>query len=120
MDAVFERPGGGWEIVDWKSGRGPEEEGAEHWQLDLYALAAQEIWGKKPDELTVTFVYLGDETERSYDARPAEEIRVELEGVLSRISSEQFVAVPGPNKCRWCDFKRDCAEGREYLAANEP
>jgi DNA helicase-2/ATP-dependent DNA helicase PcrA len=118
MDAVFERPGGGWEIVDWKSGRGPEEEGAERWQLDLYALAAQEIWGKKPDELTVTFVYLGDGTERSYPARGAEEIRAELSGALSAISDGRFVATPGV-QCRWCDFKRDCAEGRAYLEASQ-
>ena len=119
MDAVFERPEGGWEIVDWKSGRGPEEEGAERWQLDLYALAAQEIWGKKPDELTVTFVYLGDETERSYAARSAGEIRAELDGALTAIAAGKFEATPGP-QCRFCDFKRDCAEGRAWLAANAP
>lgn len=119
MDAIFERDGGGWEIVDWKSGRGPEEEGAERWQLDLYALAAQEIWGKKPDELTVTFVYLGDQTERSYPARPAEEIRDELEEALTSIAAGRFEATPGPRKCVFCDFKRDCVEGRAYLAANE-
>jgi CRISPR/Cas system-associated exonuclease Cas4 (RecB family) len=119
MDAIFERDGGGWEIVDWKSGRGPEEEGAERWQLDLYALAAQEIWGKKPDELTVTFVYLGDQTERSYPARTAEEIRDELEETLTSIAAARFEATPGPRKCVFCDFKRDCVEGRAYLAANE-
>jgi CRISPR/Cas system-associated exonuclease Cas4 (RecB family) len=119
MDAIFERAGGGWEIVDWKSGRGPEEEGAERWQLDLYALAAQEIWGKKPDELTVTFVYLGDQTERSYPARAADEIRDELEEALTSIAEGRFEATPGPRKCAFCDFKRDCVEGRAYLAANE-
>jgi DNA helicase-2/ATP-dependent DNA helicase PcrA len=117
VDAVFDRAGGGWEIVDWKSGRGPEEEGAERWQLDLYALAAQEIWGKKPDELTVTFVYLGDETERSYPARAAEEIRAELGGALAAIAGGSFEPTPGA-QCRFCDFKRDCAEGRAWLAEN--
>jgi DNA helicase-2/ATP-dependent DNA helicase PcrA len=114
MDAIFEREGGGWEIVDWKSGRTPEEAGAERWQLDLYALAAQEVWGKKPDELTVTFVYLGDESERSYPGRPAEEIRTELQAILSSIADGSFEPTPGP-VCGHCDFVRDCAEGRAFL-----
>jgi hypothetical protein len=63
-------------------------------------------------------VYLGDQTERSYPARPAEEIRGELGEALTSIAEGRFVATPGP-QCRYCDFKRDCAEGRAFLAANE-
>ena len=74
---------------------------------------------KKPEDLTVTFVYLGDETERSYAARAAEEIRAELGGALDKIAGGAFAATPGP-QCRFCDFKRDCAEGRAWLAANAP
>ncbi|MGZ4142522.1 MAG: ATP-dependent helicase [Actinomycetota bacterium] len=118
MDAIFERDGGGWEIVDWKSGRTPEEEGAERWQLDLYALAAQEIWGKAPDDLTVTFVYLRDEAERSYPGRPAADIRAELEGALAAIAGGLFEPIPG-SQCRWCDFKRDCAPGAAWLAEHQ-
>jgi len=114
MDAIFERDDGGWEIVDWKSGRSPEETGAERWQLDLYALAAQEIWGRKAEELTITFVYLGDESERSYPGRPADEIRAELQQILDGVSAGSFEPTPGP-ACTHCDFVRDCAEGREFL-----
>jgi DNA helicase-2/ATP-dependent DNA helicase PcrA len=116
MDAIFERPDGGWEIVDWKSGRTPEEAGAERWQLDLYALAAQEIWGKRPEDLTVTFVYLGDQNERTYPGRPAEEIRAELEQVLSEVAGDGFEPRPSANVCPHCDFKRDCAAGTAFLA----
>lgn len=118
MDAVFDRDDGGWEIVDWKSGRTPEEEGAERWQLDLYALAAQEIWGKAAEDLTVTFVYLRDEAERSYPGRPAVEIRTELQDALTAIAGGTFEAAPG-SQCRWCDFKRDCAPGTAWLSQHE-
>jgi DNA helicase-2/ATP-dependent DNA helicase PcrA len=133
VDAIFERDGGGWEIVDWKTGRAPARGGEspdgapdgtvhaddpQRWQLDLYALAAQEIWGKAPEDLSLTFVYLGaDEVvERSVPVRPAEIIRKELLVALESIGASEFAASPSP-ACMRCDFLRHCAPGRAYAAA---
>jgi DNA helicase-2/ATP-dependent DNA helicase PcrA len=111
IDAIFAREGGGWEIVDWKTGRAPETEGAERWQLELYALAAQEIWGKRPDELSLTFVYLGDASEKQVAVRPASEIRADLELMLKSVAAGAFDPRPSA-ACKFCDFLRDCPEGR--------
>lgn len=119
IDAIFPRAGGGWEIVDWKSGRAPAEEGSQRLQLDLYALAAQEIWGKRPEDLTLTFVYLGEgeAAERSFEARAAEDIRKEILAGLDAIAAGAFVPAPA-HMCGSCDFLRDCAEGSAFLASN--
>ncbi|HYH27591.1 MAG TPA: ATP-dependent DNA helicase, partial [Actinomycetota bacterium] len=52
IDAIFEREDGGWEIVDYKTGRRPAEDAVTGFQLDLYALAAAEVWRKRPEELS--------------------------------------------------------------------
>jgi len=118
IDAVFESADGAWEIVDWKTGIAPPEGGGpEAVQLEVYALAAQEIWAKEPAELTLTFLYLGGEegsdepTLRSVPARPAAEIRADLEGRLASIAAGSFEPSPGAH-CSHCDFLADCPEGR--------
>lgn len=118
IDAIFEDPDGTWEIVDWKSGRAPAEDGAERWQLDLYALAAQEVWGRKPEELKLTFLYLGGDQpeERTVQARPAEQIRADLERMLASVAAGAFDPVPSA-ACSHCDFLRDCAAGRTFTGS---
>ena len=114
IDAIFEDAEGRWEIVDWKSGRAPDE--PPRLQLDLYALAAQEIWGKRPDDLTLTFLYLGDgeAAERSFQARPAAEVRAVLERTLASIGSGVFEPSPSEH-CMRCSFLRDCEPGRAHV-----
>lgn len=122
IDAIFEREGGGWEIVDWKTGAAPDSEGEEWVQLDLYALAAQEVWGKSPGDVTVTFVYLGGAgeggaavaVERSRPASPAVKIHAELEERLRAIDAGEFAPSPG-SWCGYCDFRRFCPEGAQFL-----
>ena len=118
IDAVFERDDGGWEIVDWKTGSAPDEVGARGLQLDLYALAAQEIWGKRADELTLSFVFLGGDAvvERTVEARPADVLRAELAEALDAIGARAFDPIPTPAVCSSCDFLRDCAAGRGVVA----
>ncbi|MBA3552696.1 MAG: ATP-dependent helicase, partial [Actinobacteria bacterium] len=48
IDAVYGLPDGPWEIVDYKTGRQPDPgDPLAGLQLDLYALACAEIWGKR-------------------------------------------------------------------------
>ncbi|MFA5890067.1 MAG: ATP-dependent DNA helicase [Actinomycetota bacterium] len=114
IDAIFARPEGGWEIVDFKTGRLPAEgdEAADR-QLELYALAAQEIWGKAPEDLTLTFASL-TEGERQVRVRPAVEIRADVERALAEIAAAGFDPAPS-SACRSCDFLARCPQGRaEY------
>lgn len=119
IDAIFEDEDGRWEIVDWKTGRAPQEVGAERVQLDLYALAAQQIWGKRPEDIRLTFLYLGDELahERSFDVEPAEVLRARVLASLTDIADEKFEPSVGGG-CHSCDFLRDCAAGASWVREN--
>jgi DNA helicase-2/ATP-dependent DNA helicase PcrA len=115
IDAIFPRPDGGWEVVDYKTGRRPEaDDPAARLQLDLYALACVEIWGRRPEDLVLTYLYLGTGEE---DARPAgdpADIRARVLASLEAIAERRFDPAPGP-VCRWCDFLAFCDPGRDFV-----
>ncbi len=63
-------PDGPWEIVDWKTGQRPSsQDPSAGLQLDIYGLAAAEIWGKAAGDITLTYYYLasGEEVTRPMD-----------------------------------------------------
>ncbi len=117
IDAVFGAPEGPWEVVDYKTGRKPPAlDSLAGLQLDLYALACTEVWGKRPEELTLTYLYLATGEE---DARPADDPELTRKRValaLEGIAAGRYDPVPGDH-CRWCDFLSFCATGRHHLAA---
>jgi DNA helicase-2/ATP-dependent DNA helicase PcrA len=121
IDAIFEREGGGWEVVDYKTGRvPPADDPITGLQLDLYALACIEAWGRKPEELTLTYLYLGEGdggTEVSRGAGEPSELRARIKVLLEGIGAGEYGAVPG-RQCHWCDFRPFCPPGRAYVATN--
>ncbi|HEX2316374.1 MAG TPA: ATP-dependent DNA helicase [Thermomonospora sp.] len=60
MDAVFRAPDGGYEIVDWKTGRPPSAEDARHAavQLAAYRLAWSQLTGVPLDKVSAAFHYV--------------------------------------------------------------
>jgi len=114
IDAVFGRPDGPWEIVDYKTGAVPSSGGpVAGLQLDIYALACQELWGKRAEDLTLTYAYIGEGEEDSRPASPADSVRERIVATLRSLSSD-FTPTPGP-QCRSCDFLMACDEGRAWL-----
>ncbi|WP_051325327.1 UvrD-helicase domain-containing protein [Glycomyces tenuis] len=63
IDAVFARDDGGYDIVDWKTGRPPEGEEAEHavLQLRVYRKAWARLRGVPESRVRVAFHYVGAE-----------------------------------------------------------
>lgn len=115
IDAVFGTPQGPWEVVDYKTGRVPaDDDPISGLQLDLYALACVEVWGKQPEDLTLTYFYLAEGKEVSRPAGDPEEIRERIHRSLAAAAAGEFAPSPGP-QCRWCDFLTFCKEGREHL-----
>jgi DNA helicase-2/ATP-dependent DNA helicase PcrA len=120
IDAVFGAPDGPWEIVDYKTGRRPSHDDAQAGlQLDLYALACMELWGKDARELTLTYFYLASGDEVSVAAGDPAEIRARAVAALEGIRRGAFDPTPGPF-CRWCDFLSFCDAGRGFVAATAP
>jgi DNA helicase-2/ATP-dependent DNA helicase PcrA len=115
IDAVFGAPDGPWEIVDYKTGRMPErDDPLAGLQLDLYALACSELWGKRPGELTLTYLYLASGEEVSSSAGDPAATRARALRTLSAIADGRFEPTPGPF-CRWCDFLPFCDAGRRRM-----
>jgi DNA helicase-2/ATP-dependent DNA helicase PcrA len=117
IDAIYGSPDGPWEVVDYKTGRKPAEDDAlAGLQLDIYALACTEVWGKRPEDLTLTYLYLASADEVSRPAGPVDEIRERVGEWLRGIGEGQFAPTPG-DQCRWCDFLPFCDAGRAFQAS---
>jgi CRISPR/Cas system-associated exonuclease Cas4 (RecB family) len=120
IDAVY-RNQGNWEIVDFKSGR-PKDEPSRMVQLQAYAVAATnaEFGVSRPEEIEVTFAYLGGgltvHTERA-DPPWRQRAEQELERLTDAIDDGQFQATPG-DWCHHCDFLRFCEPGKQEVGQN--
>ena len=117
IDAIFGTVDGPWEVVDWKTGRKPSAADATAGlQLDIYGLAAVEIWGKASADVTLTYFYLasGEEVTRPMD--DPDVVRQRVLASLDAIAAGEFDPTPG-SWCRHCDFRSFCDAGKAWLAA---
>jgi len=119
IDAIFGEDDGPWEVVDWKTGRRPPvDDPLASLQLDIYGLACVEIWGRRPEDLTLTYLYLASGEEVSHPMGDPEEVREHVVTSLAAIARGSFEPTPGP-QCRFCDFRPFCDAGTTWLVANE-
>lgn len=117
IDAIFGEPDGPWEVVDYKTGRVPDKDADRlGLQLDLYALACMDVWGKRPEDLTLSFYYLAADLISQRQVDDAETIRGRIAEMLRDIAAARFEPDPSDH-CRWCDFLSFCEAGK---AAQKP
>ncbi len=121
IDAVYEPEPGTWEIVDFKTGK-PSRLVSTRVQLEAYAVAVDEVRfaPRKPDELRVTFAYLGGgltELTEEVDSTWLASARNHLGELIASIQEERWAPQPS-TACHTCDFLRFCAPGREWTASN--
>ncbi|MFD4206382.1 ATP-dependent helicase [Micromonospora tulbaghiae] len=83
MDAVFARPGGRYDVVDWKTGRQPagREADAAAVQLAVYRLAWAELAGVPVERVGAAFHYVRD----SANVRPAD--LLDAEGLAALVAA---------------------------------
>ncbi|MDE0235571.1 MAG: PD-(D/E)XK nuclease family protein, partial [bacterium] len=127
IDAVYQTESGGWEIVDFKSGRAPGDDphGARVAQMQVYALAVREIpeLGPAPADLSVTIAYLGGG--RLAESPSAQPVDAEwlaaayrrLKDMAGSMCDEQWDPTPSA-ECGGCDFFRVCPEGKAFIASS--
>jgi DNA helicase II / ATP-dependent DNA helicase PcrA len=118
IDAVYGSAEGAWEVVDYKTGRRPSDDELAGLQLDLYALACVDVWHKRPEELTLTYLYLRTGEESTRAAGDVEATRRRAVETLREMASGRFEATPGPY-CRWCDFLSFCEPGKAFVETLE-
>jgi DNA helicase II / ATP-dependent DNA helicase PcrA len=114
IDAIYGVPEGPWEVVDYKTGRKPVDDPLSRVQLDVYALACIDVWRKRPEDLTLTYLYLATGDEVTFAVEDAEAIRERVHTWLSAIGAGRFEATPGEH-CRWCDFLSFCDPGKAFV-----
>ena len=109
VDRVDRLPGGGHELIDYKTGERKSEAQLESdLQLALYRLAAREAWDIEAS--TGSYYYVLDAEKVAAPVRPDDAERVERtvlqvgEGVLG----QDFEPRPSPTVCSWCDYKLIC------------
>jgi DNA helicase-2/ATP-dependent DNA helicase PcrA len=114
VDRVDRLPGGGYELIDYKTGERKSEAALESdLQLALYRLAAREAWGIEVE--AGSYYYVLDADKVAAPVRPDDAERVERtvlqvgEGILG----QDFEPRPSPTVCGWCDYRLVCpaAEG---------
>jgi DNA helicase-2/ATP-dependent DNA helicase PcrA len=114
IDAIFGEPDGPWEVVDWKTGVSE----ADPLQLELYGLACVEVWNKRPEDLTLTYFYLGRDEASQRAMGDPDEVRGRMRDSLERIAEGAFEPTPG-SWCSFCDFRSFCDAGKAWLAAQD-
>jgi putative RecB family exonuclease len=109
IDRMDRLPGGGYEIIDYKTNRRlpPKATVDRDLQLSLYFLAAKEIWGIEPERLTLYFLLPGERLSTTRSSTDATELRRRIGTVAERIAAGMFEPRQNP-LCDWCDFQRVC------------
>jgi putative RecB family exonuclease len=109
IDRMDRIPGGGYEIVDYKTSRRlpPKAQVDRDLQLSVYHLAAKEIWGIEPERLTLYFLLPGERMTTFRTRQDADDLRRRIATVAERISAGKFEPRANP-LCDWCDYQDRC------------
>ena len=109
IDRMDRIPGGGYEIVDYKTNRRlpPRARIDRDLQLSIYHLAAREIWGIEPERLTLYFLLPGQRMTTTRTRRDLDGLRRRIAVVAERIAAGRFEPRPNP-LCDWCDYQALC------------
>jgi CRISPR/Cas system-associated exonuclease Cas4 (RecB family) len=109
IDRMDRIPGGGYEIIDYKTSRRlpPKWQVDRDLQLSIYYLAAREIWGIDVERLTLYYLLPGERMSTFRTPADAEELRRRIGTIAERIEAGKFEPRQNP-LCDWCDFQRQC------------
>jgi DNA helicase II / ATP-dependent DNA helicase PcrA len=124
IDAVYRR-GARLDLVDFKTGSPPEDgDQAASAQLDLYAVAATDVWGEDASALRTTYCYLhGDGSHQlvqtDWDADRLAVVRADLSASLAGLAAGDYKATPG-RWCGRCEWRDVCRPGRAFLDSTGP
>jgi len=115
IDRVDELPGGGFEIVDYKTGKVREQKYVDRDdQLTIYALGAKAALGIEPQSLALYFVNENKKVSTTRTPEQLEKKRQEIEEKIEEIKESQFE--PKTSRlCKWCPYKNLCPDYKQNL-----
>jgi DNA helicase II / ATP-dependent DNA helicase PcrA len=109
IDRVDRRPGGGYELIDYKTGKpGDAPALAGDLQLALYRLGARESW--QIEAQLGSYWYVLEDQKVSVPSAPDDRERVErtVIEVAEGIQAQDFEPRPSYEICSWCDYRLIC------------
>ena len=109
IDRLDRIPGGGYEIIDYKTSRRLPPMGTveRDLQLSIYYMAAREVWGIEPERLTLYFLLPGQRMTTTRTVADADELKRRIAVVAERIEAGKFEPRENP-LCNWCDYQHLC------------
>ena len=112
MDRVDRESNGRYVVTDYKTGKTPTKKSdiVHDVQMNLYALAAKEIYGELPDKTAQLFVLRGKEVSSMIDEKTLAEEKEAILGMARAILGGEFPAKPSYQACHWCDYVQICDE----------
>ena len=120
IDRMDRLPGGGYEIIDYKTNRRlpPKKVIDADLQLSIYHLAAQQIWGIEPERLTLYYLLPRQRMTTRRTAADVDALRRRVATVAERVEAGMFE--PRENRlCQWCDFQPRCPIFRHLYERDE-
>ncbi|TAK04641.1 PD-(D/E)XK nuclease family protein [Patescibacteria group bacterium] len=106
IDRIDRLPDGTVQIIDYKTGKAKEDPDRD--QLLIYQLAALRVLNLKPSKLT--YHYLEGDSEFTFLGTNEElsECEGRIEGLIGKMRTSDFHPTPGPQVCKFCDFREIC------------
>jgi ATP-dependent DNA helicase UvrD/PcrA len=109
VDRVDRLPGGGYELIDYKTGEpgsGPRLSGDV--QLALYRLAAREAWRIEAELGSYWYVLTDRRVPIPPEPDDAERVERTVLEVAGGVSEQDFEPRPSHEICSWCDYRLIC------------
>jgi putative RecB family exonuclease len=121
IDRMDRLPGGGYEIIDYKTNRRlpPRSRVDSDLQLSIYHLAAREVWGIEPERLTLYYLLPGRRMTTSRTLADVDALRRRIAAVSQRIEHGRFEPRENP-LCGWCDYRHICPLFRRRDEPGDP
>jgi DNA helicase-2/ATP-dependent DNA helicase PcrA len=109
VDRVDRLPGGGWELIDYKTGYAKTaEELSDDIQLSLYAIAAREAWGLTDTRQAYYYVLDDRKVPVPANAGSGEWVKQAVLEAGAGILAQSFEPTPSPAACGHCDYRIVC------------
>jgi DNA helicase-2/ATP-dependent DNA helicase PcrA len=109
VDRVDELPGGGYELIDYKTGDPkPPRELQSDVQLAIYRLAAREAWSLEGAAGSYWYVLADEKVAVGGSSDDLERVEGVVMEVGEGILGQDFEPRPSPEICSWCDFRLIC------------
>ena len=109
IDRLEKNPGGGYEVVDFKSGKNilSKPKARTDPQLNIYAKAVEKMYGVLPTKASLFYLEEDKPVDYNITKESVEESMNSIEGMVEEILKENFEATPG-YVCRWCPYTSIC------------